>query len=42
MKPWQVLTLIFNANSSMSAKGCARPSWSEFVFGNTLSSKQAP
>lgn len=35
-------TLIFNANSSISASGCARPSWREFVFGNNLSSKHAP
>lgn len=40
LKSWS--TFIFNANSSISANGCARPSCSEFVLGNNLSSKHAP
>ena len=34
--------LIFNENSSISARGCALPSNNEFVFGNSLSSMHAP
>ena len=39
---WSLHALIFNANSSGSAKICFPSLKSEFYFGNILSSKQTP
>ena len=39
---WNLITLIFKENSSMSASGWDLPSWRELVLGNSLSSRQAP